>query len=64
VTDRLPPDLLDFLNRLAAYQGTTRQKVHARIIELFREALGPIPEKKDLLGSWPGQLPKLKKPRK
>jgi hypothetical protein len=64
VTDRLPADLLEFLNRLASYQGTTRQEVHARIIELFREAIGPIPDKKDLLGSWPGQPPKLKKPRK
>lgn len=64
VTDRLPKDLLEFLNRLAAHEGLTRQEAHARILELFRQAIGPIPEKKSFLDAWPGKPPKLKKPRK
>ncbi len=53
------------LSKLAAYEGTDIEKVTNKILELFFQGVGDIPERKSLLDSWPGQLPDLgKRPRK
>jgi hypothetical protein len=57
-TTRLTPENKDRLRQLAAYEGADREAVINRILNLFFEATGPIPERKSLLETWPGKKPR------
>ena len=56
-TTRLSPENKERLGRLAAYEGSDKEAVINRILDLFFEATGPIPERKTLLESWPVPAP-------
>jgi hypothetical protein len=52
-TTRLPEETIKKLEKLANYEGKPIQEVADRILNLFFENLGQIPEKKSLIASWP-----------
>jgi hypothetical protein len=59
-TSRLTPENKERLRLLAAYEGSDKEAVLNRVLDLFFDAIGPIPERKSLLDSWPGKKPQPK----
>lgn len=59
-TTRLSPENKERLRALAAYEGSDLEAVINRVLNLFFEAAGPIPERKSMLDSWPGKKPQPK----
>ena len=62
-TTRLPKEIQKNLRALAAYKGRNIQEVHAEILQMYFDAIGPIPVRNPALDN-PWADSKKKKPPK